>query len=782
MNGDCIAASEMCDGKFDCSDMSDETEACLLPPHSEDDVLACNQTEFTCANKECINHESVCDMKPDCRDGSDENVTTCEIYPLYCRQNPEKFLCASGSCINMTLVCNGLDDCGDFSDEEMCNINECEYTDCEHSCTDLKIGYECLCNSGFTPNKNDSHQCDDINECEDRPCSQLCLNTHGSFHCECLEGYIKNGNNCKVDSPEHAKLIFTNQFYIRSVDFVGKSEILAHNLSNAVGIDFDWSRNYIYYSDVNKVKSQIARIRLGGSNASSTPEILHQQNLKNPDGIAFDWIARNLYWCDKSLQTIEVSKENGRYRKVLINEKLDKPRAIVLDPYRKYMYWTDWGNLPHIGRAGMDGSDSKVIVTGNLGWPNALTISFETNELFFGDAREDYISVCDFAGANRKIIAHRKSNPTLNLNHIFSIAVWEDKIYFSDWESNSIEYCDKYTGNNCGTLIKLVHRSMDLKVHHPVRQRRLKTSSAMEQLLRKKPDSKSKESSKKKFEVLSAKDNPCLTANCSALCLLSPETPYFKCACPDHFTLAKDSKTCVANCTAAQFLCKKTMKCIPFFWKCDGQADCEFEEDESDKCPPFYCTPGKFQCDVEKKVNATCLEPTEICDGTKQCADGTDEQNCDIYGCVVESQFQCEKTTNSSAFCIAEIRRCDNRVDCPLGDDEKNCPPRTCPATDFQCESNELCIPKVWECDGDQDCVDGSDEKNCSNRKCAETDFKCPSGRCIPMNWLCDGESDCPDGADEGIKASCDSVPNSNSCDPSYFRYSNDFLLSVLVC
>lgn len=114
--------------------------------------------------------------------------------------------------------------------------------------------------------------------------------------------------------------------------------------------------------------------------------------------------------------------------------------------------------------------------------------------------------------------------------------------------------------------------------------------------------------------------------------------------------------------------------------------------------------------------------------------------------------------------------RCDNKIDCPSGNDEKNCPPRTCPTTEFQCESNDLCIPKVWECDGDADCVDGSDEKNCSNRKCFVNEFKCPNGRCIPMNWVCDEESDCPDGSDEGKKASCDTLPTSNSCDPSYFK------------
>lgn len=78
-----------------------------------------------------------------------------------------------------------------------------------------------------------------------------------------------------------------------------------------------------------------------------------------------------------------------------------------------YMYWTDWGDRPYIGKAGMDGSGQRILVNESLGWPNALTISYETSELFWADAREDYIAVSDLEGMNRKIVLSRgKSIPT----------------------------------------------------------------------------------------------------------------------------------------------------------------------------------------------------------------------------------------------------------------------------------------------------------------------------------------------------------------------------------
>ena len=71
------------------------------------------------------------------------------------------------------------------------------------------------------------------------------------------------------------------------------------------------------------------------------------------------------------------------------------------------MYWTDWGDTPHIGKADMDGNNVTILISEHLGWPNALTISYETNEIFWGDAREDYIAVADLHGQNRKVIYSR---------------------------------------------------------------------------------------------------------------------------------------------------------------------------------------------------------------------------------------------------------------------------------------------------------------------------------------------------------------------------------------
>lgn len=98
-----------------------------------------------------------------------------------------------------------------------------------------------------------------------------------------------------------------------------------------------------------------------------TGQTLHSATLQNPDGLAVDWVGRNLYWCDKKTDTIEVSKLDGRFRKILLHEGLQEPRAIALDPSQGYLYWTDWGDKAHIGKVGLDGSQPRVIVNTSLG-------------------------------------------------------------------------------------------------------------------------------------------------------------------------------------------------------------------------------------------------------------------------------------------------------------------------------------------------------------------------------------------------------------------------------
>ena len=59
--------------------------------------------------------------------------------------------------------------------------------------------------------------------------------------------------------------------------------------------------------------------------------------------------------------------------------------------FARYLFWTDWGLSPYIGRIGMDGSNRTKVITTKLGWPNGMTIDFITNRLWWADAHLDII-------------------------------------------------------------------------------------------------------------------------------------------------------------------------------------------------------------------------------------------------------------------------------------------------------------------------------------------------------------------------------------------------------
>lgn len=61
------------------------------------------------------------------------------------------------------------------------------------------------------------------------------------------------------------KLIFSNKYYIRELDLSGHITLLAHNLTNAVALDFDWEEECIYWSDVTALRSSIKRFCVGNT-------------------------------------------------------------------------------------------------------------------------------------------------------------------------------------------------------------------------------------------------------------------------------------------------------------------------------------------------------------------------------------------------------------------------------------------------------------------------------------------------------------------------------------
>lgn len=55
----------------------------------------------------------------------------------------------------------------------------------------------------------------------------------------------------------------------------------------------------------------------------------------------------------------------------------------------RFLFWTDWGHIAKIERSHLDGSDRKVLINTDLGWPNGLTLDYDTRR----SEREAYVQI-----------------------------------------------------------------------------------------------------------------------------------------------------------------------------------------------------------------------------------------------------------------------------------------------------------------------------------------------------------------------------------------------------
>ena len=183
-----------------------------------------------------------------------------------------------------------------------------------------------------------------------------------------------------------------------------------------------------------------------------------------------------------------------------------------------HMYWSDWGK-ESLERASLDGTNRLVIVH-KRARRNSLTIDHAEQRLYWTNIDQHQIESSDLDGSNIRSLQQKDPFDP------FSLTQYSDFVYWTDWQTMSIDRANKTTGQNRTRIQGELEYIMDILVFHASRQQGWNRCGL---------------------------DN----GGCSHLCIAhgggsigelgnstTPGANIHHCACPTHYTLMDDAKNC----------------------------------------------------------------------------------------------------------------------------------------------------------------------------------------------------------------------------------------------
>ncbi|MEQ2207778.1 hypothetical protein XENOCAPTIV_018486, partial [Xenoophorus captivus] len=138
----------------------------------------------------------------------------------------------------------------------------------------------------------------------------------------------------------------------------------------------------------------------------------------------------------------------------------------------------------------MDGTNRSMIINKDIHWPNGLTVDYGQQKLYWADAKHNFIHRSNLDGSSRYVLLQdlrigsagvgfslmcvwcifREVVVKGELPHPFALTLYEETLFWTDWNTHSIHSCRKQTGREQRIVHSHIFSPMDLHVFSPKRQ------------------------------------------------------------------------------------------------------------------------------------------------------------------------------------------------------------------------------------------------------------------------------------------------------------------------
>ncbi|XP_053402898.1 low-density lipoprotein receptor-related protein 4-like [Mercenaria mercenaria] len=186
-----------------------------------------------------------------------------------------------------------------------------------------------------------------------------------------------------------------------------------------------------------------------------TFNFLHVGVSKGNVQLAVDWLSHTIYWTDSLFRWIvavpgEKQKLDKDYYKIIVDEYLDAPDGIALDPLKGYLFWSDNGRHPKIERSDLKGKDRRTLITKHMVSPLSMEADIFGKRIYWIDSYTHSLFSATYDGKDMRMIASVPNSV------LFDLAVYKDVIYVTDIRNDNLYTFNKTTGRLASTTLTLV--------------------------------------------------------------------------------------------------------------------------------------------------------------------------------------------------------------------------------------------------------------------------------------------------------------------------------------